>query len=406
MLFERTFEEILSEAINDISSNSRIRNLSPGSLTRAILEAYSRHVNEAYQTFDLNLARSFVSASNGRFLDFIGELLGLQRLGTEAGGASDTSKSVRFFVESGTFGDINSSSDILVNAGTIISSQDTESTQAIRYRTVNDNNLPALATELFITVEALLPGEDQNVAADLLQFHDHTTYTDSLNNTLKVTNPGGIFTGRDLESDTNFRFRITHQVTAAESGNLTAIRLAALSVPGVADILLTQYVRGIGTYDVLIKSITPSVSSSLIDSVQAGINLVTSQGNNGLSRAPLETGITFVISIRYRTDLEANVKSSIEERIAENLTSYVNGLDISDEFIINEAVQRVLEVDDRIKDIGIPTKPFDQLTLFKETKLQDNKIKQTLLENYNTDDDERLIIEPSESNPITFIRVN
>ena len=408
MLFERTYEEILSEALTDLSNNTRITNVSPGSTARALLEAYSRHTNEAYQIFDLNLARAFLSGANGRFLDFIGELVGLERLNPEAAVASSESKSVRFYVDTGTFGDINGGASIVLPAGTVVSSEEGDS--GITYRTTLTITLSSALSEAFVPVEAIQPGAQSNVGSNTLSFHNFTNYSDFLNDTLNVDNPNGIFTGRDLESDTNYRFRISQQVVAAEAGNLTAIRLAALSVPGVADIELSTFARGIGTYDVLIKSITPSVSDTLREAVQAAISEVTSQGIIGLARRPKETGMAFEITIYYRTtpgeSLTNSVKETIENNVIENLTNYVNSLDIGEEFIINEAVQRVLETDDRIKDIGVPSKPFDEISLWFETKLQDNKIRQTLLKNYDPDDDERLIIEPSLATPIVINRGN
>jgi uncharacterized phage protein gp47/JayE len=378
--------------------------VSNGSLARALLESYARHTNEAYQIFDLNLARAFVSGANGRFLDFIGELLGLERLGTAAAVSNAESKAVKFYVEEGIFGDINSASDITLPAGTIISTA--TDAEGITYRTIVSTVLLASQSEAFLSVEAILPGASSNVGTGLLQFHDFTNYADSLNDTLKVINVGGIFTGQDIETDTNYRFRIARQVTAAEAGNLTAIRLAALSVPGVADIILTPWARGIGTYDVLIKSITPTINETLIDAVQAAINEVTARGNSGLARRPRETGMSFTIKITYRDQVTDDIKDNIEALVKDNLTNYVNGIDIGEEFIINEAVQRVMETDERIKDIGIPTKPFNDITIYRETKLQDNKIKQTLLLNYATDDDERIVIEPSLAEPIIIIRAN
>ena len=406
MLFERTFEEILSEATENVTSQSRIKNVSSGSFARALLESYSRHTNEAYQIFDLNLARSFVSAANGKFLDYIGQLVGLTRLGTAAALASSESKSVKFTVDVGNFGDINGASSITIPAGTIISTEDVTGGAGINYRTTLSTVLSAIISEQFVAVEAILPGSSQNIGAGVLQFHNFVNYTDFLNDTLKVSNPNGVFTGQDVESDTNFRFRITRQVTAAEAGNITSIRLAALSVPGVADIVFAPYARGIGTWDVLIKSITPTVSQSLIDAVQASVDIVSSQGTNGLSRRPIETGMTFTITIVYVDTLTTDVKNDIEDSVRTSLANYVNSIDIGNDFVINEAIQRVLEVDERIKDIGVPTKPFDDITLHIESQLQDNKIQQTLLKNYPTADDERVIIEPSSSEPITIIRAN
>jgi uncharacterized phage protein gp47/JayE len=400
VLFEKSYDELIAEALTELKTNTRINRDSPGSKARALLEVISRKINESYRTFDLNLARPFVSGATGRFLDFIGEMLGLRRLGVVAAGASVDAKSARFFVESGTFGSINNSSNITIPANTILSTQ--ENGTGISYRVTTATTLLAASSSTYVPIEAVVPGASSNVGGGALVFHSFTGYTDVSNNTLKTTNDQGVFTGRDIESDTNFRFRITKSITGAEAANRSAILLAALSVPGVAEIVFVPYARGIGTYDVIIKSVTPLVTDSLIAAVQASVEAVSAQGIIPKARKPVETGITFSVAVRYVSALSLSDRSTIEQRIRNALTSYINGLDISEEFVINEAVQRVLEVDERIKDIGEPGKPFAEISIYKTTKLQDNKVKSTLLKNYVPTSDERLIIEPSVLTPITI----
>ncbi len=399
MLFERTFEELISESLNELGQTSRINRLSAGAKARSFLEISNRKTNQAYQIFDLNLARAFVSGANGRFLEFIGDLVGVQRLGSVVASSTAEAKSVRFFVETGTFGDINSSGNILLPAGAIVSSEDGG---GVRYRLSVSHLLLSTDSESFVAVEALVPGASSNVGRNILTFHNFTGYTDVLEDTLLVTNPAGVFTGKDIESDTNYKFRITRAVTAAESANRIAIRLAALSVPGVADIVEIPFARGIGTYDILIKSITPTVGDALIESTQTSIDAVTALGIVGLARKPIETGISFEITVRFRERLSIPQEDQIKDAIRDNLINYVNNLDIGEEFIINEAVQRVLEADERIKDIGVPTKPFDEITIHLNSKLEDNKIKQSLLTNFLTKTNERVIIEPSLTQPIVI----
>lgn len=403
MLFEKTYEEILEESIGDMTSSTRLNKMSAGAKARSFLEVVSRKLNESYRSMDLNMARAFISGSTGKFLDLWGEWLSRPRLGSAAASVSADVKAIRFYVESGTFGAINGAANIVIPAGTIISSQ--KDGQGVLYKLIAGATLLAASSSTYVSVEAVSPGTDSNVGQGVLKFHSFTSYTDVVNNTLKVVNDQGIFTGRDLESDTNYRFRLINAVTAAEAGNESAVLLAALSVPGVAEVTLIPYARGIGTFDVMVKSQLPTVSQSLLDAVQSSITAVQALGGGGKARKPVEAGLTFSISIKYRSALTPNDRQDIESRIKTNLTDYVNSLDIGEEFVINEAVQRVLEVDERIRDIGTPGTPFDEIALYKPTKLQDNKIKNILLKNYTPASNERIIIEPSVATPITITTV-
>lgn len=403
MLFEKTFEQILAQSISDLSSNTNLNAISPGSKARSILEIASRKLNETYRSFDINLARAFVSGASGLYLDYIGDLFGISRLGTAAANASTDLKSVRFYVTSGTFGNINNAANISIPGGTLISS--TSNGTGISYRLISTTVLPLGSSSVYVAVEAINPGTPSNIGPGLLTSHNFTNYTDLVNGTLKVINDQGIFSGRDIENDTNYRFRITKAVTTAESANQIAIQLAALSIPGVSEVVFFKYARGIGTFDIIIKATTPNVSDSLLAAVQSAIEDVTAAGVVGLARKPVETGISFSISMRYKSGVLDSDRIAIESKVRAALINYVNSLDIGEEFIINEAVTKVLSTDERIKDIGIPSRPFDDISIYVPSKLQDNKVRSTLIKNYSAAEFERVIIEPSVPTPITITTV-
>lgn len=402
-LFERSFSDLVGDMVLDLTSDTRITRVSPGSKARAILEIVSRNLNQAYKIFDLNFARAFLSGASGKYLDLLGEILGVPRLGTQLAQASATSAIQKFFVQSGTFGDINNGTSIAIPAGTIVSSQ--SDANGITYKLTTGIILSSAASEQFVDVQAISPGEASNVGSEILQFHNFTNYTDIANDTLKCINIAGIFNGADIEIDPNYRFRISRSALASEAANQTSILLAALSVPGVANVLMQNRATGIGTFKVLIKSVTPSVQQNLIDQVQANIDQVTAEGIRGIADKPNETGMSFNISLSYRNGIGDDEKLSIDQQVEQAITDYVNNLDIGEEFIVNELVQRVLTVSPNIKDMGQPNKPVDQLFLYKETKLRDNKIRQQLFDNYTPTLVERIIIEPTVPNPIVITRI-
>ncbi len=403
-LFERNYNDILGQAILDLTTNSRINRISPGAKARAILEATSRNINQAYKTFDINLARAFLSGASGTYLDLIGELLGTPRLGSATSHASSTAQVVKFFVDTGTFYDINNTSSITIPAGTLISTA--PNSTGVSYRVTPGAILSSGASQQFVSVEALSPGENSNVGTGTLKFHNFTNYTDVKNNTLKVVNLSGIFNGANVETDVNYKYRISRSALASEAANQTSVLLAALSVPGVANAVLQNRSTGIGTYKVLIKSITPSVSNALLDNVQASIESVSSVGIRPAADRPNETGMAFTVNLIYQNGVSEEDKTSIESQIRTSMSDYVNGLDIGEEYIVNEMIERVLSVSPSIKDIGIPGKPFDTMAIYKETRLRDNKIRQELLGNYVPQTVERIIMEPTLAEPITLIRSN
>lgn len=400
-LFALSKEELVVSVIEDLSQNTSLTKLSSGSFVRNIVESVMARIAEAYEIFDLNLARGFVTAAQGEFLDLFGDLFGISRESSKAASVEAASKVIRFYSDT-TFGNINSGGPIYLTEGTIISTeQDGEGTL---YRLIDDYILPASESSLYVAAEALIPGEDSNIGRGELLHHSFTTYTDYINNSLKVINDYQIANGSSLESDDNFKFRIINRTLEAEAGNTTAIRLAVLSTPGVANATIIPRFKGLGTFGVLVKSVTSTVTDGLLALITENVSQVQGIGTVGYITGPKEIGLTFNITVHYSQRLQEEQYLEIERILEDTIFDFVNGLDIGEDFNSNKLVAQLFGVDERITNFGIPGKPIDQIYVWKQTKLADNKIRQTLLGDYLAKEDERVIIEPSVSSFVTFTR--
>lgn len=390
-LFSETEEKIFGDVLIDVVDNTTITRSSPGSKMRALVEAVSRKMGRMWGQFDLNVGQAFLDGANGRYLTFLGEMMGLPRLGAKPADVSFNDKLIKFYVNVGTFGDINGGSPILIPSGTIISTG--KNGTGTQYRTVLNTILTASASELYVSARSVSTGEHVNIGARKLVYHNFTNYADSINSSLYVTNEADIVLGRDLENDANYKFRIANQMLSVEKANSTAIRLAALAVPGVGDVVMLPYHRGIGTYDLLIKSVTPTVSPSLIDTVQNEIIKVSSEGIVPRARGPVEVGISLVGTLTLKKAIPGDEEDTIISNVTTNITDYINNLDIGEELIVNELVERVMGTSDLIKNIGRAGQPFDNMFSYTPSKLQDNKVRATLLADITPKLDQRLIVE-------------
>lgn len=403
-LFRRDLQEIVTASLEDLAQNTNITRLSPGSKARALLESFGRRHEEIYQTFDLNLARAFVSSAPGQYLELIGELVGLTRASSVAASTSEEMETIQLTVDGGgTFGSINNNQDIVLPKGKVIFSTKASS-NGIVYILDQNKVLRASATEDFCSATAAQPGSFSNVGSHSLVFHNFTTYSDYLNNSLKVTNLHAITSGKNFESDENFRFRIINRTLEAEAGNETALRLAALSTPGVADVLMVKHYRGIGTFGVIIKSITPTVSDTLITSVRANITNVACFGELPFVFGPKETGLSLKTTIHYKSRISEDDMEFIEDALESLIKNHVNSLDLGEEFSLNRLVADMFDISSQISSFGIPGTPIEELYVYKQSRLQDNKTRSKLLGDYLPANDERVIIEPSVSSPIVFER--
>lgn len=390
-LFAQTEETIFGDVMLDIVNNTNLRRASPGSKTRAIAQAMSKKMGQMYRKFDVNIALAFLDGAEGKYLDFIGDMMGVTRLGEQPAKVSLAERNVKFYVDTGTFGSINSGQPIPITAGTFVSTNP-EGT-GIVYTVPYNITLAASDSSGFIAAQSIRPGSIQNVGAKQLVYHTFSNYSDSINNSLKVTNESEIVTGQSVETDTNYRYRIANKVVSAEQANLTAVRIAALSVPGVSDIVILPFYRGIGTTDILIKATSPNASDSLIAAVQESVDRVASQGVVITVRKPRESGMSLTATLTFRKVLTLEEEQTILTSVTNVLTDYINNLDIGEEFIVNEALERAMSVSNDIKNVGSAGKPFDSIYVYRLSKLEDNKVRSTVLGDLTPKADERLIVE-------------
>lgn len=390
-LFAEKEDKIFGDILFDIVENTNITRTSPGSKTRAIAQALSKKLGRMWNQFDINMVQSFITGAEGKYLDYIGNLMGVERIGENTAKIASTDKILKFYTDIGTFGNINSNNSISIPAGTVISTQ--EGGVGIRYFLPYGVILPSGSSEFWVTAESVLPGTKYNVGSKTLVFHDFTNYTDVLNNSLKITNEIEIATARSVESDSNYRFRIANQTLAAAKANETAVRMAALVIPGVADVILTPYANGIGTFDLLIKSTSPTVPDGVILAVQAAMRNIVAMGIVPTVRKPREIGVAITGTLIFRKKISETDQQSIIAAVTDNVINYINNLDIGEELIVNEIIERVMATSDLIKNIGSANKPFDSIHLYKPSKLEDNRMRTTALGDYSPEADEKLFVE-------------
>lgn len=390
-LFAESEEKILGEILFDIVESTNITRASPGSKMRAFAQAVSRKMGRMYTTFDLNVGSAFLDGAEGKFLNYIGDMMGVQRLGEEAAKVTSLDRNVKFYTALGTFGDLNGGNSILIPAGTLVTTG--PNSTGVKYRVLVNTILLSTDDEAYVSVESLRTGSSANVGPKQLIYHNFTDYSDSNNDSLLVTNDGDVITGQDIEIDSNYRFRIANQILNLEKANSMAIRLAVLGVPGVADLVLIPYARGVGTFDILVKATTPSISDSLVATIQESVSNTEAFGVIGTVRPPVEVGVSLVGSMTYRRALSTQEETNIINLATDNVTTYINSLDIGEDLVLNEVLERVMATSDLIKSLGTPTLPFDNVWIHKPSKLEDNKVRSTLIQDYSPAEDERVIVE-------------
>lgn len=359
-LFAKDHNQIIQESLDFMQANTLITSTGPGSKFRALLEIMRYHLGEAYATFDMNVAMGFVYGASGKYLDYIASMFGLVRKNNSYAAVSAGAQVVKFYTQYSDFGKINNGANISVPSGTKIFGFDGE--QEIDFYTVNSVVLTTSINELYVDVRAYLPGSTNNVNAGSLVYHDFRNYALVDDGSLLVTNTSTVSSGTNEESDDDFRYRIINARLERVQANETAIYLAALSVPGVADAIIYDQFYGPGTFSVYLISTMPMVSDELLSLVELAIKGVKASGIYFTVQAPKYIGFKCALSLVFNGAVSEQEKTTAKQNVQFALASHINNI-TNGGIYVNELVDIAIKAHPSIRSIGIPNKFFTSLTL-------------------------------------------
>lgn len=408
-LLDLNTQAIVSNALQRLNNFTNLTFLSPGSKARLLVDILSEELGLQASQFDLNVGAGLLRKATGVTLDYIGELFGLERLQEVQADVVSAEQNFSLYTLNTSFGDINNGSDIIIEPGALrISNIEDFTTDATVYVNTSQIILKANENNVYFDAQALSAGAKANVGSRTLVHHNFTNYADSLNRSLLVINNQSITYGRDREDDENYRYRIQKEKISSEAGNETAIRLALLVIPGVADVVRIPYARGIGTCDWLISSTSIAVSQELLDIAQEAIESKQSVGMSNIAKSPVLIGTEYIFSINYKGRLEDAQKDKIKADIKKNISDYVNNLEIAEPLILDQVVRIVLSSSDLIESMGDAdsSENFKNIFLYKRSELSNSLTRKSLTGNYTPKSYERVVLETTIASPITIIDNN
>lgn len=341
MLFKKSFSELVSESLKDLQENTDITNISVGGITRSLIEVINHKLAEYYDVLEINQDMCFLSTAEGYFLDLIGDLFNMSRLVANTATQTSVDEVQRFYVTSGTLTALIPGGQIV--SGTTVSTSDGNITFTVSTTT----SFSAGATEVFVPITASIEGTSQNVGKNALI----VSSLDVAN--VYTVNNKPIISGSDTESDDNYRYRLANATLSAEKANKIAIRLAALGVDGVADVVMHPFSRGIGTYDVMVIPIEGLANDSLIASVQEAIDEVQAFGIKGTAVSPTVVPVDIEVRLVFVPDTTDANKGDIRALVETSIEQYIVNIIIGGTFVYNELVQQVMDVSPLIKDMRV-----------------------------------------------------
>jgi len=337
-----------------------VKQTSPGGKARAITDTLSDQMSALELQQFSNLAQTLLPYAVKDTLDFIGAPYNTPRLQRQDASVAQSDDNFQFYVRFGNFGSINNGNDILVPAGTKIYTADGDN--GVVYITQYDVFLSADQTVMSFGAVSAVPGAAGQAPANVFNSSSFSGYADSRYGSLLVTNNFGIITGRDAETDDNYRYRISLQMQSTGGSRADDIRAAILRVAGLQDVV---FERKAGTFFAYVYGVSPAVPVSLVQTVQDAINQTVAFPLNGLAIVPDLVGFSLSTKVTMAPGVTALDAPIILSTAASAAQDYINNRPIGSTLVINQVADQILNSDPRILDIGEPDKPIDEFYIWR-----------------------------------------
>jgi hypothetical protein len=417
--------DVLARGIKEITGRTPVKQMVPGAKARSLLETQAKEIENTGLLSELNTKKAVLPTTFGQFLSHWGATAGKSLYPETSAEVLAEDRAIRFFTRLGnTFGDINGGVSFTIPTGTIltapelvqatpiltftdIDAPDTDNDRSIHYVVTSPCLCQSDKKEAFCAARSLTPGTMGNLGSpNTLIHHGFSDYADYVGDSLLVTNTKPVLNGRSTESEASLRFRISKAIVSAETSNLTAMRQAALSVPGVADVVIIPFMDGPGRYNVYLKTISSVVSDRSVLDVQRALDIVKAVGCIGYARKPYEVGIEVLSTVTFTEILKAEIRAQILRILEANVVAYLNGLDLGQGLSFSALASELRNIDGRIKTLGSnPITVFDNVFVYYPARLANGgRRREKVIENsVAIPPHARIIAETSISDPAEFV---
>lgn len=331
----RTYSEIFSQMIDRIMKYTPLKTLQPGTVLRTLVEAISKELERVNFELDKALYNNVISSASGMHLDAIAKVFGLER---RRGYDINTVSGIEFYSPSGVLGD-EITGDFFNNDVKITNADNSIELSVVPF-TISSNDLNRKSVNVMARVTRKWIDE---IPAGTLKFYTPTS------GKMKVNNPNAIQLSVGDESDEEFRYRVSRFIRAVASGNRTSIRVAALSVPGVADIMIDDKSRyGFGAFDVYVIGEDLTTDYLLVTPVEEAIIGITPPGikANVMATPKILVSCSFKAVVR-----SGSAKDTLKETINNALKNYVDNISISGELSKYKIIDSIAKSDTNVIDV-------------------------------------------------------
>lgn len=146
------------------------------------------------------------------------------------------------------------------------------------------------------------------------------------------------------EEDDNYRYRITQQCLTLATSNETAIRLTALTVDGVSNVVLKPYSMGAGSFTVIVLTNEDVTNTDILEQVRTKLLKVHGYGIRYNVVSPTLTYVKIKQRIFINDTLSDAEKQEVRYDVQLALADYLSKLTIGENIIIDKITQIIMNV--------------------------------------------------------------
>lgn len=155
------------------------------------------------------------------------------------------------------------------------------------------------------------------------------------------------------EDDERYRSRIVKQVYVVAGANRTAIRLSALSVEGVKDVVFREYTHGGGSFTIHVLTDDLERTNEILAAVEAKVNEVKAAGVYAEVTTPLLIPVSLKVRVIYRSNVTTNEKEVIKAHLVKDVKNYMGKLNPGDMLMYYDLVKVLKNTSPKISDLVI-----------------------------------------------------
>lgn len=308
----KTCDEIYGEMLAVFEESTGFSMSDQADLAVRLYGAASQ-LESLYAYCDWTMNQSFPQTATGEYLDYHGELRGMERKAGES-----ATGSIRFTPESGR------TQAVTISAGTVCTTAG-----LVRFVTTADCVISATATYGDASARAESVGEAGNVVAGSI-----TSMPSPPSWILSCTNLAAFEGGSEEENDDTFRTRILDSYARLPNGaNAAFYQERALAVDGVVGATVIPRVDGVGTVGVAIAPESGLPSDDLIAVVQADLEEVREIAVTVSVVCPTIVTCNFSITLYPKTTTTFDLASTA---VRTAITGYFSGERLGSSILLAE----------------------------------------------------------------------